>query len=684
MSLRDDSSFGEPSIGEPSFIEEPAKPSLIKGIKKVIIGGARSPHDPHLFHNLSLIAFFAWIGLGADGLSSSSYGPEEAFRAMGLFPNLAIFVAIASVLTILVISASYSQIIELFPTGGGGYLVASKLLTPGCGMVAGCALIIDYVLTIALSVASGADAIFSFLPVEWLPYKIEVSVVGVLLLIVLNLRGVKESVAPLVPIFITFILTHAFAIGYAIYTHAGNIPSVYGETMAQTQQVTSEIGVWGMLLLLVRAYSMGAGTYTGIEAVSNGLPILREPKVQTGKKTMRYMAISLAVTVMGLMLAYVLFRVQPVEGRTFNAILFDNMTQGWNKDLGYVFVLVTLISEAALLFVAAQTGFLGGPRVLANMAQDRWFPTKFAMLSDRLVTHNGILLMGGAALATMLLTGGSVRFLVVLYSINVFITFALSQAGMVRHWWIVRKKFGHWWHKMAINGVGFMMTLVILVSVTVVKFNEGGWITIFVTGALVGVVYLVKRHYEKTGKLLKRLDGLVAAATMETEGVQEKDFPEPSTEFDSRAGTAVLFVNGFNGLGLHTLFGVIRLFKGLYRNFVFAQVGVIDADVFKGQEEVDHLKAKVDADLAKYVAYMHRHGFYAESYSAIGTDLIEEVMRLAPQIAEKYPNAVFYGGQIVFPQDFFLSRWLHNYVVFAMQRRFYHRGVPFVILPIRV
>ena len=669
---------------EPSFIDEPEKPSLLKSVKKVVIGKARSPHDPRLFHKLSLIAFFAWVGLGADGLSSSSYGPEEAFRAMGQYSHLAIFVAIASVVTVLIISASYSQIIELFPTGGGGYLVASKLLSPTFGMVGGCALIVDYVLTIAISVASGADAVFSFLPVEWLPYKIEVAVAGVIFLILINLRGVKESVAPLVPIFLTFVVTHLFAIVYAVATHADRIPDVYGTTIAQARSVSAEIGVFGLLFLLVRAYSMGAGTYTGIEAVSNGLPILRDPKVETGKRTMRYMAASLAFTVLGLMIAYVLYDVAPAEGKTLNAVLFEALAGSWNRDVGYVFVLVTLASEAAILFVAAQTGFLGGPRVLANMAQDRWFPTKFAMLSDRLVTHNGIILMGGAALVLMVATGGSVAFLVVLYAINVFITFSLSLAGMVRHWWRVRGQAAGWRRKIAVSGTGFVMTAVILVSVTIAKFHEGGWITIFITGALVLLVQLIKRHYEKTGKLLRRLDSLVAAATIDAGGGEGGAYPAPAAEFDPNAPTAVLFVNGFNGLGLHTLFNVIRLFRSVYDNFVFAQIGVIDADVFKGQEEVENLKAKVGSELDMYVSYMRRHGFHAESFSAIGTDLIGEVMQLAPKIAEKYPKAVFFGGQIVFPEERFFSRWLHNYVVFAMQRRFYHRGVPFIILPIRV
>lgn len=152
---------------------------------------------------------------------------------------------------------------------------------------------------------------------------------------------------------------------------------------------------------------MGAGTFTGIEAVSNGLPILREPKVRTGKRTMRYMAISLSITAFGLMVAYLLYNVGHVEGKTLNAVLFEKMTSGWGTT-GSVLVLVTLLSEGLLLVVAAQAGFLDGPRVLSNMAIDHWLPSRFAHLSDRLVTQNGILVMGLASLAVLVeATGGS-------------------------------------------------------------------------------------------------------------------------------------------------------------------------------------------------------------------------------------------------------------------------------------
>ena len=657
-----------------------------KKVRTAIIGKAKSPHDPQIFHKISLMAFFAWIGLGADGLSSSCYGPEEAFKVLGAHAVLGVFVALLSVATIFVISSSYNQIVELFPTGGGGYVVASKLLSPNLGMVSGCALLVDYVLTISLSVSSGVDAIFSFLPAPWLQYKLAAATAGVILLTVMNMRGVKESVVPLVPIFLIFIGTHAFAFVYTLVVHAMDFPRVMSATVTDFRGVESQIGLLGALLLIMRAYSMGAGTFTGIEAVSNGLPILRDPKVRTAKRTMRYMAISLALTVLGLMLGYLLFKVVPVAGKTLNAVFLEQMTGNWPGRLGTVFVLVTLISEATLLFVAAQAGFLDGPRVLANMALDRWFPTKFAMLSNRLVTQNGILLMGAAALCTVALSHGSVGFLVVLYSINVFVTFSLSQLGMVRHWWGARHEVGHWWRKLLINGVGLGMCLFILVAVVTLKFFEGGWITILVTGSLIAVVTVVKRHYLKAARMLHKLNSLVSVAASAGSAFQPSGRTgRPMDEaFDPKAKTAVLLVNGYNGLGLHTLFSVFQLFEGVFKNFVFVQVGLVDAGNFKGVEEVARLKQYVAGEVDRYVEFMKRHGYYAEGISAVGNDVIQEVMQQVPDIIERYPNSVFFGGQIVFPEETFLTRRLHNYITFALQRRFYHLGTPFVLVPVKV
>ena len=661
--------------------------SIVSTLRTILFGKARDVHDPQLFHRLSLIAFFAWIGLGVDGLSSSNYGPEETFLALGHYTHLGIFVALAMAVTIFVITASYSQIVELFPTGGGGYLVASKLLSPALGMVSGSALLIDYLLTITISIASGADALFSFLPLSLGPYKLLVAVLVVLFLTVMNMRGVKESVVPLVPVFLIFLITHTLAIIYAVGANVAAVGDVARATTTELGKTTSQLGVFGTLVLIMRSYSMGAGTYTGIEAVSNGMPLLRDPKVQTAKRTLRYMAFSLAFTACGLMVAYLLYGVVSQPGKTLNAVVFERITAGWGTP-GYLFYLIALISEAILLFTAAQTGFLGGPRVLANMSLDRWLPSQFSLLSERLVTKNGLFLMGSAAVILMMASGGSVGFLVTLYAINVFITFTLSQAGMVRHWWQERRQAPTWSRKILVSGVGFLLSGFILISQLVLKFSEGGWITILITGTLVSFAFVVKRFYTRTGKRLARLDSLMTVATQfplppegeRTAAERKKAAPRQQP----RGKTAVILVSGFNGTGLHTLFNVRRVFGDTFRNWFFIEAGIIDADRFKGPEALQNLTEHIEGDLAKYVGFMRSQGLYARGYSAIGTDVVEEISGLALSIYEKNHNSIFFGGQIVFQLESFLTRLLYNHTTFAVQRRLHQDEIPFFIMPVRV
>jgi amino acid transporter len=655
-------------------------------VKNLVIGRARNLYDKGLFHKTSLIALFAWVGLGADGLSSSCYGPESAFVALQTHTFLSLFVAAATILTIVVICTSYSQIIEAFPTGGGGYLVASKLLSPTAGVVSGCALIGDYVLTIALSVASGTDALFSLLPLEWQIWKVKFSVCIVIFLTLLNLRGVKESVLLWVPVFFLFVLTYTFAIIYGVASHAGELPGIANGVASDVQTTASQIGWWAMLVVILRAYSLGAGTYTGIEAVSNGVNTLREPRVETGKRTMVYMATSLSFVVGGLLLMYLLYHVTPVPGKTLNAVLFEQMTLAWPATSAKFFIIAALTSSTALLFIAAQTGFFGGPRILANMAVDRWMPSRFASLSDRLVTQNGVLLMGLAAVTVMVLaavlsTQATVSVLVVLYSINVFITFTLSQLGMVRHWWLERMNTPTWKRKLCVNGFGLLLTSGILISLCVVKFSEGGWVTLFVTGILVAVAFWVKSHYKQTQHQLQRLDELVSAAGIDESNPAAKG---PAPICNPKAHTAIFLVNGFNGLGLHTLLAVIRMFPKVYQNFIFLQVGVVDAGTFKGAAEMDNLREHSRREVERYATYMRHQGFYTESHFTLGTDVADEAAKLCEDAAKRFPQAQFFAGQLVFKDENILTRWLHNHTVFELQRRLYQNGWPMLILPIQV
>ncbi len=654
--------------------------SVTKFVKDTVIGKERQLTEHGLFHKLSLVTLLAWVGLGADGLSSSCYGPEEAYKALGHYTPLAVFIAGMSALTVFIIAASYSQIIGAFPSGGGGYVVASRLLSPTLGVISGSALLIDYVLTITVSVASAMDFIFSMAP-NWVQWKFIAEIAALLFMTLLNLRGVRESVMVLLPIFFIFLITHTFAVLYAFFVHSSAVVSIGSNTLSSVHDLSTSVGLFGVLALLIKAYSMGAGTYTGIEAVSNGLSILREPRVRTGRRTMLLMALSLAGMVAGLLFAYLLVNVDVSQtaggAKTLNAVLLETLTKPWPSALGTSFVFVALVSSAALLLIAAQAGFLGGPPVLASMALDRWMPSRFAALSDRYVTINGVLIMGGGALFMLLFTHGSVGLLVVLYSINVFITFSLSQLGMVRHWWQCRQTEQGWRHRIAINAVGLCLTSFILVVMVVQKFGQGGWVTILMTGALVAFAFAVRKHYEHVRRQLKRMDLILEAALIPAQP-GAKDFTPTSNR------TAIFLVNGFNGLGLHTLFGAIRLFGGGFKRIVFVSIGVVDAGNFKGADDLDRLHKHMKEEGQKYVDFITTRGGQAEAITAIGRDVLDEVEEILPDLTEKYPNAVFFSGQLVFEHETFITRILHNYTAFALQRRLFLYGLPCAIVPMRV
>jgi len=638
--------------------------------------------DPRVFHHLSLVAFLAWVGLGADGLSSSAYGPEEAFKALGQHTYLAVFLCIMVAATVFIISFAYSLLIEHFPGGGGGYLVATKLLGPRFGVVSGCALIVDYILTITVSVATGCDAIFSFLPARMSHSKLTTEVVVLVLLVILNLRGVKESVTVLLPIFLVFVVTHLVLIGYGLFAHLSGLPEVLQGAVTEARKTSSALGLLPTIFILLRAYSLGGGTYTGIEAVSNGVQILREPRVPNAKKTMLYMALSLAFTAGGILFCYLLIHAHSVPGKTLNAVLAERLFGPWRLGsfaVGGILVIVTLVSEGALLFVAAQTGFIDGPRILANMAVDSWVPRRFAQLSDRLVTKNGIFLMGAGAVAVLLYSKGQSDLLVLMYSINVFLTFTLTELGMSRYWITTRRDPAHsnWLRNLAIHGTGLTMCLSILIVSIVEKFTEGGWLTVVVTSAFIGLAFLIRRHYQSVRMQLRRLDDLLLKIPLKP----HEQIMDPIAKDQP---VAALLVNGYSGLGVHTFLSIQRLFPGQFKNYMFLSVGVIDSAVFKGADEVDALKRNTDADLEKYVEFTRRLGFRAESRSAIGTEAVERVLELAQTIRDEYPRSVFFLGALVFEKDNLTHRILHNETALAIQRRLQFAGLEAVVLPIRV
>jgi amino acid transporter len=652
-----------------------------KKIREIILGKPLDPLQSETRHSMALVAFLAWVGLGADGLSSSAYGPEETFRALGGHTHLGLYMAVATAVTVFIIALAYNQVIELFPTGGGGYRVATKLVGPYLGLVSGCALILDYVLTIAISISSGVDALASFLPLGFQPYKLGAEAFFVALLIVMNLRGLKEAIQILLPIFLGFVATHLVLIVYGIVAHASHLPELVPSTLSETRALAGSIGWAGVAGMLLLAYSQGGGTYTGLEAVSNNVNLLAEPRVRTGKMTMFYMALSLAITAAGIILLYLLWDARPVAGETLNATTFRSIIASMGlggEVMNQVLLAVVLAFEAGLLFVAANTGFLGGPSVLSNMASDSWVPHQFRYLSTRLVKQNGILVMGIAALAILFWTGGQVKLLVVLYSLSVFLTFAISLFGLCLYWWRHRKDTDNvrWVRRFLLSLTGFVICAGILAILLVERFTQGGWATALIIAAIAGMCIFIRNHYRETKRAIQSVDRVFEDQPFGP----EKEPVEP----DPEAQTAVFIVGTSRGGGLHALLWVLRMFPGHFKNFLFVNARTVDSHAYGGEGALEKMREDAAETLEYFVDFCHSHGMASASYIGFGTDAVEEITRMCEQINSEYPNSIFFTSKLIFASDNWFTRLLHNQAALAVQRRLHLEGLQMVILPMKV
>jgi hypothetical protein len=311
---------------------------------------------------------------------------------------------------------------------------------------------------------------------------------------------------------------------------------------------------------------------------------------------------------------------------------------------------------------------------MANMSHDSWLPHRFGQLSDRLTIQDGVLLMGGASLATLLWTRGDILHLVTMYSINVFVTFSLSQLAMLRYWWRTRTSGRR--RGFAVHGVAFALCASILVGTVYEKGEQGGWVTIVVTGLVVGLCFLIRRHYRGVQANLKRLDEIL--------DVLPPHPPGPHPAVDPRAPTAVLLVGSYGGLGVHQLLTVQRTFPGHFKNFVFLSVGVVDAASMKGVEEVDRVRLRTETALEQYVQLARRLKLAAEYRMDIGTEAVGVAEKLCVEVARDFPRAVFFAGKLVFQRERWFQRLLHNETAYQLQRRLQFDGLSAMVLPVRV
>lgn len=456
-------------------------------LKRVLLGQplATAEVRHERLGKLPALAIFA-----SDNLSSVAYATEEILLVLVLAGTAALAVSppigIAIGLLTAIVASSYWQTIHAYPSGGGAYVVAKENLGTQPGLVAGAALLVDYVLTVSVSVAAGVAAITAAFPLLY-PVRVEICVGLVLLIMLANLRGIRETGRIFALPSYWFILCLGILLVGGFYRlGTGGVPP----PPVQPLPVAEPLG----LLLILRAFSSGCAALTGIEAVANGVQAFKPPESRNAGLTLAWMAAILGGSFLGVTFLAYFFHVVPREGETVVSILV-----GVIYGHGWVYYMIQA-ATAVILILAANTSFAGFPMLASMLAIDGFLPRQMAHRGDRLVFSNGILILAAVSSLLLVLFGGSTHALIPLYAVGVFTAFTLSQAGMVHHWWVERGR--RWRLKAAVNGLGALATGVVVVVVGLTKFTHGAWMVILLIPAIVLLLRRIRQHYSQVAARL--------------------------------------------------------------------------------------------------------------------------------------------------------------------------------------
>jgi amino acid transporter len=475
-------------------------PSPLTRFKRILFG--RPLPSDRLEHE-RLSKKTALAVLSSDAISSVAYATDQILFVLGGAIGAA---AIAYVLPIsavivgllLLVGISYGQTIRAYPNGGGSYTVAKENLGVGPGLVAAAALLTDYILTVAVSISSGVAAITSAYH-ALLPRTVVFCVASIILLTIVNLRGVRESGAVFsVPTY-AFIVMMVALIGLGAY-HAwlGDLPKltiqspkIDPHSAGASQQLGAMTG-FALFYLLLRGFAEGCSAMTGTEAISNGIQAFRQPSQHNARITLSWMVGILAAFFLGVSYLAHHFGAMPVEDQTVLSLLGHRI---FGNSLAYY---ALQYSTFAVLVLAANTAFADFPRLSGIMARDGFMPRQFLARGDRLAFSNGIITLGLVALILVVVFRGDTARLVPLYALGVFVCFTLSQAGMVKHW--LRSREPGWWWRASLNGLGAAATAIVSLVQVVTKFTAGGWIVVVIIPLIIYLLRRIHRHYEHFAK----------------------------------------------------------------------------------------------------------------------------------------------------------------------------------------
>jgi amino acid transporter len=473
--------------------------AMLETLKRLFVGrplASIQMAEQRLSKKIALAVF------SSDALSSTAYATEEILfvvavgassLALGLSKLVPIAIVVAGLLAIVIVS--YRQVVFAYPNGGGAYVVSKENIGEMPSLVAAASLMVDYVLTVAVSISAGVAAIISIPEFSSLAtHRVELGIGLIVLITLLNMRGVKESGRIFaIPTYL-YMLIFGSLIVYGLFRSiTGDIsPIPYNPELAETSR---DVGGTLTLFLLLKGFSSGAVALTGIEAISNGVPAFRRPESRNAATTLVWMGVLLGTLFLGISILAHRLAPFPSHDRTVIAQLglqvFGN---------GAIFVFLQF-ATAAILVLAANTAYNGFPSLSSLIAFDGYLPRQLMNRGDRLVFSNGIIFLAGAAALLLLAFGGITNALIPLYAVGVFTSFTLSQSGMVRHHLKLREP--HWKRSATLNGIGATATLVVLLIVAITKFTSGAWLPIVIIPAIVILFKAIKRHYTNTAERLR-------------------------------------------------------------------------------------------------------------------------------------------------------------------------------------
>jgi amino acid transporter len=463
---------------------------VVSNVKRVLIGAplasAQAEHE-------RLTKFKALAVLSSDAISSVAYATEAilfylvAAGSSHLGLTLPISFAIVGLLAIVAIS--YRQTIPAYPNGGGSYIVAKDNLGTLPGLVAAASLMIDYVLTVAVSVSAGVLALVTLLP-QLAPFVVPIDVVLVIIITVVNLRGIRESGS-------------IFAIPTYIFIGSALLLIVVGIFKSFFIQHNAIIGAFPpvqateslSLFLILRSFAAGCSAMTGIEAISNGVPAFKKPEARNARATLTWMAVILGTLFIGITLLATSFGIE--ANPAFNPTVIGQIAFKVFTGPLYFMYPVFQIATLLILTLAANTSYSDFPRLASLLARDKFLPSQFAFRGDRLAFTTGIIFLALLAILLLIVFQGVTTLLINLYAVGVFMSFTLSQGGMVLHWWRLRREHKGWLRSMFINGLGAFTTLVVVLVIAISKFRDGAWIVVILIPVIVLMFVAVNRHYQR-------------------------------------------------------------------------------------------------------------------------------------------------------------------------------------------